>query len=95
MKKQRLYLDTSVFGGLYDEEFQEITKPLFERIEKSEFEIIFSELILLVGVFWELSSTPPKIAEGWQEVQSILLKNSPIVILEEKPVYLLESENTS
>ena len=44
MKKQRLYLDTSVFGGLYDEEFQEITKPLFERIEKSEFEIIFSNI---------------------------------------------------
>ncbi|MBK8633359.1 MAG: hypothetical protein IPN72_07265 [Saprospiraceae bacterium] len=32
------------FGGLYDEEFQEITKPLFERIEKSEFEIIFSNI---------------------------------------------------
>ncbi|WP_373497661.1 hypothetical protein [Aquiflexum sp.] len=24
MKKQRIYLDTSVFGGLFDEEFKEI-----------------------------------------------------------------------
>jgi hypothetical protein len=29
MKKQRVYLDTSVFGGYFDEEFQEFTKPLF------------------------------------------------------------------
>ena len=44
MKKQRIYLDTSVFGGLYDEEFQEYTEPLFKRIKKSEFEIIFSSI---------------------------------------------------
>lgn len=33
MKKQRIYLDTSVFGGLYDKEFQDYTEPLFERIK--------------------------------------------------------------
>jgi predicted nucleic acid-binding protein len=44
MKKQRLYLDTSVFGGLYDEEFKEFTEPLFERIKNSEFEIIHSNI---------------------------------------------------
>lgn len=44
MKKQRLYLDTSVFGGLHDEEFEEFTKPLFERIKNSEFEIIYSNV---------------------------------------------------
>lgn len=44
MKKQRIYLDTSVFGGLHDEEFQEYTEPLFERIKNSEFIIIFSNI---------------------------------------------------
>ncbi|MDR9443005.1 MAG: PIN domain-containing protein [Schleiferiaceae bacterium] len=44
MKKQRIYLDTSVFGGLHDEEFEEFTKPLFERIKNSEFEIIYSNV---------------------------------------------------
>jgi len=44
MKKQRIYLDTSIFGGLYDEEFKEYTEPLFERIKKSEFEIIYSNV---------------------------------------------------
>ncbi|NEN25290.1 type II toxin-antitoxin system VapC family toxin [Cryomorpha ignava] len=44
MKKQRIYLDTSIFGGLHDEEFQEYTEPLFERVKKSEFEIIYSNV---------------------------------------------------
>lgn len=44
MKKQRLYLDTSIFGGLFDKEFEEFTKPLFERIRNTEFEIIYSNI---------------------------------------------------
>ena len=40
--KQRLYIDTSVFGGYYDEEFAEFTKPLFERLQKGEFKLLFS-----------------------------------------------------
>jgi predicted nucleic acid-binding protein len=44
MKKQRIYLDTSIFGGLFDEEFKEYTEPLFERIKNLEFEIIHSNV---------------------------------------------------
>ncbi len=40
--KQRLYIDTSVFGGYFDEEFEAFTKPLFDRILKGEFVIFFS-----------------------------------------------------
>lgn len=40
--KQRLYIDTSVFGGYYDEEFSEFTKQLFERLQKGEFKLLFS-----------------------------------------------------
>ncbi|VAW27626.1 hypothetical protein MNBD_BACTEROID06-1703 [hydrothermal vent metagenome] len=42
MKKQRIYIDTSVFGGYFDSEFEEFTKPLFDRIEKGEFIILYS-----------------------------------------------------
>ncbi|MBS3738268.1 PIN domain-containing protein [Mesohalobacter halotolerans] len=45
MKKQRIYLDTSVFGGYYDDEFQEWTKPLFERISNGEFTILISTML--------------------------------------------------
>lgn len=45
MKKQRIYLDTSVFGGFFDDEFGEFTKPLFDRINDGEFTILFSTLL--------------------------------------------------
>jgi len=31
MKKQHIYLDTSVFGGFFDDEFQEFTKKLLGK----------------------------------------------------------------
>ncbi len=40
--KQRLYIDTSVFGGYYDEEFEEFNKHLFDRIREDEFLLLFS-----------------------------------------------------
>lgn len=40
--KQKLYLDTSVFGGYFDEEFSEHTIPLFNRIKNGEFVLLYS-----------------------------------------------------
>ena len=40
--KQRIYVDTSVFGGYFDEEFSLHTKPLFERLKDNEFILLFS-----------------------------------------------------
>ncbi|MBX3239384.1 MAG: PIN domain-containing protein [Chitinophagaceae bacterium] len=42
MRKQRLYIDTSVFGGYFDDEFSEFTVPLFERLYNGEFILLFS-----------------------------------------------------
>ncbi|HEY2581557.1 MAG TPA: PIN domain-containing protein [Mucilaginibacter sp.] len=42
--KQRIYIDTSVIGGYYDDEFEESTKKLFERIENADFIIYFSDV---------------------------------------------------
>ena len=42
--RQRLYLDTSVFGGYFDEEFEEFTKSLFDRIKNDEFIVLFSTI---------------------------------------------------
>lgn len=39
MKKDRIYIDTSIVGGYFDVEFEFETKLLFERVEKKE--IIF------------------------------------------------------
>ena len=58
MKQQRIYLDTSVFGGYFDVEFEEFTKPLFERIHNGEFTIIFSAMLEI-----ELELAPKKVRE--------------------------------
>ena len=65
MKKQRIYLDTSVFGGYFDEEFKEFTKPLFERINNGEFTIIFSTM--LEG---ELELAPEKVRKLVRGIES-------------------------
>ena len=56
--KQRIYLDTSVFGGHFDEEFKEHTVPLFDRIKAGEFVILYSTVTQD-----ELENAPEKIKE--------------------------------
>ena len=41
-----VYLDTSVFGGYFDEEFSADTVPFFERIYKEGIQIVTSELLI-------------------------------------------------
>jgi predicted nucleic acid-binding protein len=40
-----MYLDTSVYGGYFDEEFSENTIPFFDKIKDEKIEIIVSELL--------------------------------------------------
>ncbi|HEY4323094.1 MAG TPA: PIN domain protein [Mucilaginibacter sp.] len=40
----RIYLDTSVFGGYFDQEFELWTKILFKKINNGEYKIIYSRL---------------------------------------------------
>jgi hypothetical protein len=42
--KPRVYIDTSVLGGYFDEEFDTITKKFFKRIFDGDFLIYFSEI---------------------------------------------------
>jgi predicted nucleic acid-binding protein len=56
--KQRIYIDTSVFGGYFDEEFSEHTMPLFDRIKNDEFTVLFSTVTQD-----ELENAPDKVKE--------------------------------
>lgn len=42
--EQKIYIDTSVFGGYFDEEFSNQTIPLFERIKNEEFILLYSSV---------------------------------------------------
>ncbi len=56
--KQRIYIDTSVVGGYFDEEFKETTIALFNRLENGEVIFTVSELLNL-----ELINAPQKARE--------------------------------
>jgi len=43
--KQRIYIDTSIVGGYYDEEFEEVTHRLFRRLENDEIIFVVSDLL--------------------------------------------------
>lgn len=42
--KQKFYFDTSVFGGVFDKEFEEETLQLFERVKLGKIICMFSDL---------------------------------------------------
>ena len=54
--KQRIYIDTSVVGGYFDEEFKEATVKLFERLDSDEIIFVVSDLLDL-----ELLNAPPPV----------------------------------
>jgi predicted nucleic acid-binding protein len=43
--KQRIYIDTSVVGGYFDEEFSADTVPFFESVINGEINILVSDLL--------------------------------------------------
>jgi len=55
---QRIYIDTSVVGGYFDEEFKEATNMLFQRLENREVKFVVSDLLDL-----ELLNAPAHVKE--------------------------------
>lgn len=56
--KQRIYIDTSVVGGYFDEEFKEATIKLFERLDNDEIVFVVSDLLDL-----ELLNAPQQVKQ--------------------------------
>jgi len=80
VRKQRLYIDTSVFGGYYDEEFSEFTIPLFERLNLGEFIVLFSTVTQD-----ELENAPEKVRDL---VTKIKVENTEFIDTTEEAVDL-------
>ena len=62
--KQRIYLDTSVIGGAFDEEFKQITTQLFEMTDKKKFTLVISSLTLS-----ELDLAPTFIKDFFNKIE--------------------------
>lgn len=60
---QRFYIDTSVFGGMFDKEFETETKLLFEKVKQGEIICVYSNLTES-----ELSNAPEKVREFFESI---------------------------
>ena len=56
MKRQRIYIDTSIVGGFFDKEFEKETKMLFQRLVNKEITFVVSDLL-----FDELEDAPSNV----------------------------------
>ncbi len=61
--KQKFYLDTSVFGGVFDKGFDEVTLHLFERIKSGKIICLYSELTET-----ELVDAPTRVKKFFKEL---------------------------
>jgi len=65
MKRLRIYLDTSVFGGYFDEEFAEATRKLFDEIRAGRYILVLSSTNLE-----ELNLAPDKVRRLINDIPS-------------------------
>jgi predicted nucleic acid-binding protein len=61
--KQRFYFDTSVFGGVFDAEFEDATLLLFERVKRGTIICMYSDLTET-----ELNSAPKKVKNFFKDL---------------------------
>ncbi len=83
---ERIYLDTSVFGGYFEPEFELWTRVLFDRISKGDFKLLISRLtdIELENApkqVRELANSLPKESIEWLDIttQSVQLADKYII----------------
>lgn len=77
---KRIYLDTSVYGGFFDSEFEVWTKILFNQIANNEFVVLHSYLTDM-----EISFAPEQVQ---QLAKSIPKKNAELIDYSDKAVEL-------
>jgi hypothetical protein len=62
---QRFYFDTSVFGGMFDAEFEEETTLLFEKVKLGQIVCVYSDLTES-----ELANAPYKVQQFFISISS-------------------------
>jgi predicted nucleic acid-binding protein len=60
---QRFYFDTSVFGGMFDTEFEEETTLLFEKVKLGQIVCVYSNLTES-----ELANAPHKVQQFFESI---------------------------
>ena len=63
-----VYADTSVYGGVYDDEFSAASASFFEAVRRGSFQLVLSEI-----VHRELSFAPAQVQSLFQEMLPLAL----------------------
>ncbi|MFO7891452.1 MAG: type II toxin-antitoxin system VapC family toxin [bacterium] len=45
MNNERIYVDTSVFGGVFDDEFKKVSNKFFKEIRENQFNLVTSAIV--------------------------------------------------
>ena len=69
MRKTRVYVDTSVFGGVNDDEFAEPSRQFLARLKGGEFTVVVSAELLR-----ELGSAPTAVRKELDDISDELLE---------------------
>ncbi len=78
----RIYADTSVYGGVFDEEFAEPTKKFFSEIDAGRFRIVTSAIVEA-----EIEPAPQKIRDIfalYEAVAEIVQVTQEILLLQQQ-----------
>jgi predicted nucleic acid-binding protein len=63
----RIYADTSVFGGVFDTEFEEPSKAFFSAVKQSRFTLVSSELVRQ-----EIQAGPKRVKDFFSDILPIV-----------------------
>ncbi len=74
--KARIYIDTSVIGGYFDEEFEEYSKKFFDKVKETNSIILLSDVALD-----EIADAPSRVQDFARSISS---KNIERVSLDEE-----------
>ena len=80
MVKQRFYFDTSVFGGVYDSEFEETSIQIFEKVKLGQITCVYSDL-----TEGELFKAPEKVRNFFKDLEK---ENLEIIYVDEEALKL-------
>jgi len=82
MKKIRVYVDTSVFGGVFDEVFRKASSIFFAQVKLNSFEVVISPTVQN-----EISLAPQQVQNYYAE----LLPSAKIIDISDEALKLRDS----
>ena len=82
MRVQSAYTDTSVFGGVFDDEFMAASRAFFDLVRRGRFEVLVSDISRK-----EIASAPAQVRSLFDEMLSMMR----IVVVDEEVLRLRDA----